>query len=146
MTARGSGIVVVLMSHTHSTASGSTASGQVRLAVVMDVVFVALFVVIGRASHHEAMNPGGLARTAIPFLVGLVVGWVVVVLIGQPAARWRAGLVVWACTLVIGMVVRVLTHQGVQPSFVVVAGVFLGLFLIGWRLLAGLRRRRRARA
>lgn len=108
--------------------------------MVMDVLFVVLFVVIGRASHHEALSPGGLARTAIPFLVGLVVGWVVVVLIGQPAARWRAGLVVWACTLAVGMVVRRLTHQGVQASFVVVAGLFLGLFLIGWRLLAGVRR------
>lgn len=132
-------MVVVLMSN-----SDSTASGQVRLAVVMDVLFVALFILIGRASHREALSPGGLVRTAIPFLVGLVVGWVVVVLIGLQAARWRAGLVVWACTLVLGMVVRVLTHQGVEPSFVMVAGVFLALFLIGWRLLAGIRRRARS--
>lgn len=117
-----------------------------RLAVVMDVLFVALFVFIGRASHHESLTPGGLVRTAIPFLVGLVAGWMVVVLVRLPAARWRAGLLVWGCTVLIGMVMRRFTDQGVAPSFVVVAGVSLAVFLIGWRLVAGIRRRHRRRA
>ncbi|AFV89556.1 Transmembrane protein [Acidipropionibacterium acidipropionici ATCC 4875] len=120
-----------------------TASGQVRLAVVMDVIFVGLFVFIGRASHQEPLSPGGLVRTAIPFLVGLVVGWMIVVLAGLPAARWRAGLVVWGSTLVIGMVMRRFTDQGVAQSFIIVAAVFLAVFLIGWRLLAGIRRHHR---
>lgn len=111
----------------------------------MDVILVALFVFIGRASHHETLSPGGLVRTAIPFLVGLVVGWMIVVLIRLPAARWRAGLVVWASTLAVGMVMRRFTGQGVAQSFIVVAALFLAVLLIGWRLLAGIRRHHRER-
>ncbi len=119
----------------------ATASGQVRLAVVMDVLLVMVFVIIGRLSHHESLTPGGLLRTMVPFLVGLVVGWTLVVALRMPAARWRGGVVVWASTLVLGMVIRHFTDQGVVPSFVIVAGIFLALFHIGWRLLAGLVRR-----
>ncbi|MCI1749386.1 MAG: DUF3054 domain-containing protein [Acidipropionibacterium sp.] len=123
--------------------SKTTASGQVRLTVVMDILAVLIFAIIGRLAHQETLNPGGLMRTVVPFLAGLVVGWIIVVVGRLPAAEWRAGLVVWACTLVLGMAMRHFTHQGVVLSFVIVAAIFLALFLIGWRVVAGLVRRRR---
>lgn len=121
--------------------SNDTATGQVRLAVVMDVLSVAVFVIVGRLSHHETLTPGGLLRTIVPFFVGLVVGWTAVVVLRMSAARWRGGVVVWAATLVVGMVIRHFTHQGVAVSFVIVAAIFLALFLIGWRLVAKLVKR-----
>ncbi|MEH3154954.1 MAG: DUF3054 domain-containing protein [Gordonia paraffinivorans] len=43
----------------------------------------------------------------------------------------------WICTVAIGMVLRDQFGQGIAVSFIVVATIVLGLFLLGWR---GLRR------
>ena len=50
--------------------------------------------------------------------------------------RDRAGVVLWASTLIVGMVVRYFTGQGVAVIFVIVAACFLALTLIGWRAVA----------
>ena len=49
----------------------------------------------------------------------------------------------WAVTVVGGMLLRAVTGQGVVPAFVIVASIVLFLFLVGWRLIAALVRRRR---
>jgi hypothetical protein len=36
----------------------------------------------------------------------------------------------------VGMLLRVVAGQGTAVSFIIVALCFLGLFLLGWRLLA----------
>jgi hypothetical protein len=41
------------------------------------------------------------------------------------------------------MLLRILSSQGVQWSFVIVTTIVLGVFLLGWRALAGLLLRRR---
>jgi hypothetical protein len=44
------------------------------------------------------------------------------------------GLIVWPVTILVGMVVRNLVFdRGTATSFVVVATLFVGLFLVGWR-------------
>lgn len=48
------------------------------------------------------------------------------------------GVVVWLGAVVIGMILRVLSGQGTQFSFIVVATLVLGAFLLGWRALAPL--------
>ena len=61
-----------------------------------------------------------------------------------PAQRWLAGLVLWASTLLVGMVVRYFTDQGVAVAFIIVAASFLALTLIGWRaMMIGTRTARR---
>jgi hypothetical protein len=52
-----------------------------------------------------------------------------------------AGLGAWLGTAGLGMVLRVVAGQGTAVAFVGVALAFLGLFLLGWRLLARLVRR-----
>ena len=42
---------------------------------VLDVVFVVLFAAVGRRSHAEGLDVGGIVRTALPFLVGTAAGW-----------------------------------------------------------------------
>jgi hypothetical protein len=119
------------------------------LAAALDAGCVLVFVVIGRASHAKGETPGGIASTAWPFLAALAVGWLV---IGWPAARgWRhpaalvpAGLTVWGTTVALGMAARVIAGQGTAGAFIVVALVFLGLFLVGWRLLWNLAAQLRA--
>lgn len=59
---------------------------------------------------------------------------------------WPTGVVVWVSTLVIGMILRVVSGQGIAVSFVIVAAIVLAVFLVGWRavalLVTTLRRRR----
>ena len=124
------------------------ASPPVRRALVADVVCVILFATMGRASHGEALSPGGLLRTGTPFVLGLAVGWVIVVTARIAALRWLAGVVLWASTLVGGMMVRYFTGQGIAVTFVVVAASFLAHTLIGWRAVViairALRRKKHA--
>jgi membrane protein implicated in regulation of membrane protease activity len=47
-----------------------------------------------------------------------------------------SGIAVWLSTVAVGMVLRVVAGQGTAVSFIIVALCFLGLFLLGWRLLA----------
>ncbi len=109
-----------------------------RLAVLLDVCCVLVFVIIGRASHTKGETLGGIASTAWPFLCGLAVGWVVSRAWRHPLALRPAGVIVWLLTVVLGMVLRVVSGQGTAVAFIVVALAFLGLFLLGWRLLAKL--------
>ena len=111
-------------------------------SLALDVVLVVLFAAIGRASHDEDAL-AGLWHTAWPFLAGLVVGWAVTVAWRAPAAPIRTGLGLWVVTVVGGMVLRAMSGQGVVPAFVIVASIVLFLFLVGWRLIAALVRRRR---
>ncbi|MGN6744200.1 MAG: DUF3054 domain-containing protein [Amnibacterium sp.] len=111
-------------------------------AAVVDVVLVVLFVVFGRTSHGEQLSPGGFLTTLWPFLVGLAAGWAVARAWRRPMSVGRTGLVVWALTVVVGLLLRVLTGQGAPFAFVVVASIVLGAFLVGWRvLLVALERR-----
>ena len=106
-----------------------------RLAVVLDVGCVLVFVIIGRESHGE--GPAGIASTAWPFLAGLAGGW-----LGarawRPFGLWPAGVGAWLGTVALGMLFRVVSGQGIAPAFIGVALAFLGLFLLGWRLLGRL--------
>ena len=113
------------------------------LAAIVDVVLVAAFVLIGRASHNEGLL--GALVTLWPFLAGLAIGWI-------GARAWRAplslrwtGLTIWAVTVIIGMLLRGVSAQGVQLGFVIVTTVVLAIFLLGWRGIAQLVLRLRAR-
>ena len=103
------------------------------LAVVLDVACVLAFVIIGRASHGEGLI--GVASTAWPFLAGLAFGWLAARAWRQPVRLWPAGVGAWLGTVALGMLLRVVSGQGTAPAFIGVALAFLGLFLLGWRLL-----------
>jgi hypothetical protein len=109
-------------------------------ALVADVVLILVFAALGRSSHEEVLDLVGLARTAWPFLGGLTVGWFLVVWLYRDKfdafAAAPTGLLVWVSTLVGGMLLRAATGQGTATAFVLVATGFLGVTLIGWRLLA----------
>lgn len=111
--------------------------------VGIDLLAVIVFVLIGRASHGEGIL--GLLVTLWPFAVGLLVGHVLALVLGQRetrSVRW-AGVVVWVSTVVVGMVLRAVSGQGVQLSFVIVTVLVLAVLLLGWRFVAWLIARRR---
>jgi len=107
-------------------------------AAVADTLLVALFVVIGRRSHAEGLDLGGLWQTAWPFLAALLIGWLVSLAWRRPLAVWPSGVVIWAVTLVGGMLLRTVSGQGTQLAFVLVAAGTLALFLLGWRAAVAL--------
>lgn len=114
-------------------------------ALIVDAVFVLIFAVIGRASHGE--DPAGFLLTAWPFLVALLVGHVVAVLLpGRPRRPWSVlwGTVVWIVTVAGGMLLRVLGGDTAEVPFIIVATLVLGVFLVGWRAITALVRRRSA--
>lgn len=112
-------------------------------SAVADAALITLFAVVGRASHRESLDVVGVAFTAWPFLVGAAIGWLVLRAWRNPLAIWPTGVGIWLAALVIGMLLRVASGQGVQPAFVIVAAITLALFLVGWRGIAALARRLR---
>lgn len=115
------------------------------VAFVIDAALVTLFVLIGRRSHSEANSVAGILDTLWPFLVGLVVGWLVTWAWHRPLAIIWPGAPIWLMTVAVGMLIRTSAGQGVQPLFIAVAAVVLGVFLVGWRLVALPFARRRTR-
>ena len=112
------------------------------LAALADIVGIVLFCVIGRRSDAEGLTAAGVAETAWPFLMGTAVGWLAARAWRRPTAVVPTGVVVWLCTIVVGMLARRATSAGVAVSFVIVASVATAVLLLGWRLLAaGIRRR-----
>ena len=109
---------------------------RAALAIVADACCVLAFVVIGRASHGDGETVAGIASTAWPFLAGLACGEVAARAWRQPLALVPAGAGAWLGTVLIGQALRVLAGQGTAPAFVVVSLLFLGFFLLGWRLAA----------
>lgn len=112
-------------------------------ALGLDALVVVIFAAIGRASHHEGNPVVDALQTAWPFLAGVAVGWLIArAIFGRLPLRVSTGWPVWLSAVAIGMLLRRLTGQGTAFSFIVVATVFLGLCLLGWRLAAGLRQRK----
>ena len=90
---------------------------------------------------RRALTVAGIAQTAWPFLAGTGVGWLLIGGWRRPFTVIPVGVVVWVCTVVVGMVLRKETSAGVSASFVVVASVSTGVLLLGWRAAAALFRR-----
>lgn len=118
---------------------------RILIAAVADALLVLVFVLIGRRSHDESDALLGLLTTLWPFLAAAAVGWLVSLGWRRPFALVPTGVVVWVSTVVVGMLLRLASGQGVQPSFVVVTAVVLAVFLVGWRAVLLLVRRVRAR-
>lgn len=107
-------------------------------------MLVLVFVLVGRRSHSEAASVVGIMTTYWPFLVGLIAGWLVTWAWRRPFAIVWPGIPLWLMTVALGMLIRTSVGQGVQPSFIAVALGMLGVFLLGWRLVALPFLRRRA--
>ena len=128
-----------------ASAPATDQSRWVLLSVVLDAVLVVLFTVIGRVSHGEGLGFGGVVQTAWPFLTGTLLAWLAFGAWRRPLALVRTGIPVWLLTVIVGMLLRVVSNQGIAVSFVIVATIVLGVFLLGWRAIVSPIARRSAR-
>jgi peptidoglycan/LPS O-acetylase OafA/YrhL len=115
------------------------------LALLADVVCVVVFCALGRRSHAEGLTLSGIAHTAWPFLVGTAAGWLLSRGWRRPTALAPTGVVVWISTVVIGMLLRKASSQGVVASFIIVASLVTAVLLLGWRAGATVVARRQSR-
>jgi hypothetical protein len=109
-----------------------------------DVIGVLVFCAVGRRSHDEGLNVTGIASTAWPFLTGTVLGWLASRGWRRPTAVVPTGVIVWVCTVAVGMLLRKASSAGVAASFVVVASSVTAVLLLGWRAAVELAVRRRS--
>ena len=116
------------------------------LAAGLDTAAIVLFVAIGKREHEQDSAIAGLVGTAAPFLIALVVAWLVLRVWHRPT-DWRIGVGIWAIVMAVGMLLRhFVFDDGTATAFVIVAGCFLALTLVGWRVVALLIDRRTARS
>ena len=122
----------------------NSTSRSAALAFAADVVCLIAFVSVGRRNHAEGVTLAGIAETAWPFVTGTVIGWLLSRGWRRPTAPVPTGVTIWACTGVVGMVLRVVSGEGIALSFILVATVITGVLLVGWRAVrTGLTRRTR---
>lgn len=118
---------------------------RIALSLVLDATLICLFAAIGRSSHGETGALLGVVTTAWPFLAGMTAGWLIFLLaFRRVPLQVRDGIPIWLCAVAIGMVLRSVTDAGTAPSFIVVATLFLGAALLGWRAVVALTIRRPA--
>ena len=111
-------------------------SKMILWSAVADAASIVIFVAIGRKNHDEGEAASGIFRVAAPFLLALLVGWVIARAWKEPLSQ-RSGVLISLTTIVLGMVLRKLIFDnGTATAFIIVATVFLGTLLNGWRLLA----------
>ena len=105
------------------------------LAISADILFVAVFAWIGRMSHDESLTLGEIAWTALPFAAGALIAHLILFYRKSEVRSLKIGVVVWLGTWLLGMGFRTATGAGIDPAFIAVAGSFLALMLLGWRLI-----------
>lgn len=103
---------------------------------LLDLLVVTVFVLVGRRSHDEGGAVTDFLRVWWPFVAGLGVGGVLSGAWWHPFA-WPRVAVMWIATVSVGMVLRIaIQGRDLEPSFVVVTAIFLGVCCFGWRLAA----------
>ena len=109
-----------------------------RSLLIGDAIALALFAVIGLATHDEGVTAGGVARNALPILAA----WFVVAAFAGTYARpgLRTMLVTWVIAVPVGVAIRAIVlnrpADGSQIVFGVVTMTVTLVLLLAWRALA----------
>ena len=113
-------------------------------AVALDFVAIAVFALLARMAHQSEEMPfnfAGWASTVWPFAIGVVLGWVIV-LMSTRGEKQEKGVLIWLITVVTGLVIWGIRNQQLPHwSFIVVASVMSALLMLGWRGIARLIKR-----
>lgn len=124
-------------------ASSLTKSPSRGLQLVIDLVLVLAFIAIGLRSHSELLSE--ILPTAAPFLLAAMVSHLLLMFISgrRVLALPVQGLFVWLVTLVLGLLLRITLGDTAALAFMLVSAVTLAVFLLGWRLIYSLAKRKK---
>ncbi|MEI8149617.1 MAG: DUF3054 domain-containing protein [Actinomycetes bacterium] len=111
-----------------------------KSAYLIDFISVLVFVTIGRHTHKDGNTVSGTFTTLWPFAVGLLIGWLLVSRTHRIATKKTSGLIIALSAVLVGMILRVISGQGIALAFVIVATAFLSFCLVGWRALLSIRK------
>ena len=101
-------------------------------AFLFDALCVLVMVVIGTRNHDTDTGINGVLYVAAPFWIAVFIAHVAPIMQRTPAEPNK--YVVWGYTVVMGMVLRnYVFDRGTAPAFIIVATVFLGATMLGWR-------------
>lgn len=104
-------------------------------ALVFDALCVLLLIVIGTRNHKTDTGITGILFVAAPFWIALLLVHLAP-LLQRKNRRDSNTYVVWGYTVIMGMVLRNLVFdRGTALAFIIVATVFLGITMFGWRAL-----------
>ncbi|BAC19510.1 hypothetical protein HMPREF0290_0166 [Corynebacterium efficiens YS-314] len=111
------------------------------LALLLDAIAIGLFALFARIAHQSEEMPltaAGWFNTMLPFLAGVFLAYLVVILPLKARAEFirPAGLSVWVFAVVIGLVFWGITNGEIPHwSFMVVATTASAILVLGWRAL-----------
>lgn len=114
--------------------------------VVLDVLAIALFALLARMAHQSEdmpLNFNGWLSTLWPFLIGVALSWVLILVL-----KWEgrllvpAGVSAWVITVLTGLVIWSIRNEGIPHwSFIMVATIMSGVLMLGWRGVAKVSRK-----
>lgn len=111
-------------------------SGRTVRHFFYDAFCIFAMVLVGTRNHDTDTGVLGVLYVAMPFWIALALAWMVAHLLKRPSTTAH-GVYVWIFTVGYGMVLRnMLFDRGTAAAFIVVASVFLGISMNGWRIIA----------
>ena len=108
-------------------------------AFAFDALCILLMVVIGTRNHKTDTGISGILFVAAPFWIAMSLTHLAPLL--QRKNRQDPNpYMVWGYTVIMGMLLRnMVFNRGTAAAFVIVATVFLGITMFGWRALVARR-------
>jgi FtsH-binding integral membrane protein len=108
-------------------------------AFAFDALCILLMVVIGTRNHKTDTGISGILFVAAPFWIAMSLTHLAPLL--QRKNRQDPNpYMVWGYTVVMGMLLRnMVFNRGTAAAFVIVATVFLGITMFGWRAVVARR-------
>jgi hypothetical protein len=111
-----------------------------RYLLIGDAIAIAMFAVIGLASHEEGITAGGVARNALPILAAWFVVAAFVGTYSRPGLRTM--FITWAIAVPAGVAIRAIVlsrpADGSQVVFGIVTMTVTVVLLLGWRAIAAM--------
>ena len=102
-------------------------------AFAFDALCILLMVVIGTRNHKTDTGITGILFVAAPFWIAMSLAHLAP-LLRRKNRQDPNPYMVWGYTVVMGMLLRnMVFNRGTAAAFVIVATVFLGITMFGWR-------------
>ena len=108
-------------------------------AFAFDALCILLMVVIGTRNHKTDTGISGILFVAAPFWIAMSLTHLAP-LLQRKNRKDPNPYMVWGYTVIMGMLLRnMVFNRGTAAAFVIVATVFLGITMFGWRYVVARR-------